>query len=550
MSRKREYIITLKDSNDLESFYKDMESRGGTGFVPNRAVSVKERRPMSRNTHYMLFDSEAERIKQDARVLNIELTFEEQGIKISPLWTQTSSLWNKSNSVSSSHRNWGLFRSVNGVQSDNWGDDGFTNTSGTINTTSSGKNVDVVIVDGHFDPLHPEFAKNENGTGGTRVVQYNWFSLNPTVTGGTAGTYVYTPYVDSFDVDLTLDNDHGAHVASTAVGNTCGWARDAIIYNISPYSSNPNVISSGFILDYIKAFHNTKPINPVTGRRNPTITNHSYGVAGSVSKSSIASIYFRGSVYSGPFTDSEIRNYGLYLDSFTSTVTFPIRSPAFEADLTDLMDQGVIVVAAAGNEYAKIESPSTDLNSDYYNYVTLTSGFSYYYNRGTITSTPGIICVGAVSASVNESKNISSNTGPRIDLYAPGRYIMGAVNSTLSLTVNDSRNSSYKLTKKTGTSMASPQVAGVLACLAEQWPRMKQTDALQYITSKATVDQMYDSDSTLLSDYTSLQGSENRYLCYVKERPEEGQVLPRFKEGNRATSGMIFPRPKIYRYGR
>ena len=90
-----------------------------------------------------------------------------------------------------------------------------------INVTASGKNVDVVVVDGHMDPGHPEFAVNVDSTGGSRVIQYNWFSLNPQVTGAGTSTYVYTPYVDPTYPDTdgdgypdrTINNDHGTHVA-------------------------------------------------------------------------------------------------------------------------------------------------------------------------------------------------------------------------------------------------------------------------------------------------------------------------------------------------
>ena len=37
------------------------------------------------------------------------------------------------------------------------------------------KDVDAVIVDGHVNPDHPEFAVNVDGTGGSRVNQFNWF---------------------------------------------------------------------------------------------------------------------------------------------------------------------------------------------------------------------------------------------------------------------------------------------------------------------------------------------------------------------------------------
>jgi hypothetical protein len=61
----REWIVTLYRHEDLESFYEDMETPGGNLFIPNRRVDLVKRRPMSRNTHYMLTNEEAELLKLD-----------------------------------------------------------------------------------------------------------------------------------------------------------------------------------------------------------------------------------------------------------------------------------------------------------------------------------------------------------------------------------------------------------------------------------------------------------------------------------------------------
>ena len=51
---KKEYIVTLHNYDDLENFYMEMESKGGTPSVPPREVTCALRRPISRNTHYFL----------------------------------------------------------------------------------------------------------------------------------------------------------------------------------------------------------------------------------------------------------------------------------------------------------------------------------------------------------------------------------------------------------------------------------------------------------------------------------------------------------------
>ena len=550
--QEREYVVTLHQHEDLNDFYNDMETPAGALFIPNRAIPVKNRRPVSRNTHYKLTDDEAALIRQDPRVLAVELSFEEAGLKFKPSWTQSSTFWNKSNSVSSNFKNWGLLRSVEGQQRASWGSNGINNTSGEINVTASGKYVDVVIVDGHMNPGHPEFAVNIDGTGGSRVSQYNWFELNPTVINSSISTYVYTPYVDPTYPDnngdgisdRTIDNDHGTHVAGTAVGNTQGWARDANIYNISPYTSAPS--STPYFIDYIKVWHQNKEINPLTGNKNPTITNHSYGIELEVDITTITSVRYRGTIVTGPFTSGQLSNYGIV--NFGGVAFVNGQNTAFEQDLIDLMAAGVIVVGSAGNLYSKIANPSATISDDYNNYfaVGLTA---YFYLRGTVTSAAGMICVGAIGSSIDDSKFVSSNCGPRVDVYAPGRHIISSINSNVTIYANDPRNAVYFLTKKSGTSMASPQVAGVLACLAETWPRLNQAQALSYIQARSKTDQIT-AGTGGPADYTDLQGSANRFLYFYKERPDTGQVGPKNNQGLRPITGQAWPRPKIYRYGR
>ena len=546
---QQEYIVTLHKFDDLDGFYQDMETPGGNLYIPNREVTVLHRRPISRNTHYMLTADEASLIKQDPRVLDVELTPEARGIVNFPIWIDSSSEWDKSATATSVQKNWGLLRVADGYARSNWGANGTANNNGTVTTTSAGNNVDVVIVDGHMNPDHPEFAVNSDGTGGSRVIQYNWFQHTPAVTGGAAGTYTYSPYVDPSYTDIyggsrTDDNDHGCHVAGTAAGNSQGWARKANIYNISPYYSSPSRTS--FFLDYVRAWHNTKPINPLTGRRNPTITNHSYGAGAKILISNITSLVYKGISHTGPFTSSELQSYGVFNSGGYAYMM--IRSTATDVDFQELIAAGIIAVGAAGNYYTKIATYNTATNSDYNNRVFVGSTV-YYYMRGSHSAGTGILCVGSVGSNINEAKATSSHCGPRIDVYAPGSYIISSINSSVGSYVADPRNAVYNQAKYSGTSMASPQVAGVLACVAENWPTMKQSQAVDYIQKTAKLNQLFDTNGGP-ADFSSLQGSVNRFLYYVKERPTTGQAYPKQNLGARPTTGMVYPRPKIYKYGR
>jgi len=544
MSETKEYIVTLKKREDLEQFYEDMETPGGDLYIPDRRVDLSMRRPTSRNTHYYLTDQEASDLRADPRVLAVEVRPEQQGLERKPYYIQTSNDWDRSGpGADSLDKNWGLLRCVEGQQRSNWGSNGTANQAGSIALPAQGKNVDVVIVDGMINPAHPEFAVNADGTGGSRVVQYNWFQHN---LGNGTGNYLYTPYIDGGNANRTSDNDHGQHVAGTVAGNTQGWARQANIYNINPYSTDVNNVDDLLLMDYVRAFHNNKPVNPATGKRNPTICNHSWGYFYNFPVSGVVGIFFQGQYIGGPFTAAELRNYGIY--TYTSLgvtyFTSPARYPAFDADMEDVIEDGVIQVGAAGNSFMKMDVLG---GADFDNLVVWSDGsFNYgiyYHEGGSPTSADGVICVGAISSLVDETKASFSNCGPRVDIYAPGQWIMSSLHTG---STQDPRSPSYVNGKYQGTSMASPQVCGVLACALETYPRMTQQQCRDYIFNYSKQNQITDTGGSY-TDFTSLQGSANRYLFYYKERDVVGNMYPKVNYSLRTTSSVKYPRFRIRR---
>jgi hypothetical protein len=290
----KEYSVILKNYEDLDSFYAEMADYGrySGSSAPERIVACTELKPLSRATWYMLTEWEAEELKSDPRVESVSIHPRYIGGKAGTYTTtvQTSSNWNKSGSTSNVMLNWALLRCTEGVNRVGWGSDSTANATGTVRITSTGKNVDCVIVDaGNPDTAHPEFAVNANGTGGSRMVSYNWFQHNPEVTGGAAGTY------------NNPTNSHSVHCSGTVAGNTQGWARDANIYNIYYDAGNPGNFS--YVFDYVRAFHRNKSINAATGRKNPTITNNSWGQSifpSEWSFSDITAVTYRGTRYTPP----------------------------------------------------------------------------------------------------------------------------------------------------------------------------------------------------------------------------------------------------------
>jgi hypothetical protein len=580
---KKEYIVTLSNYEDLDNFYIEMESNNGDFPIPNREVECALRRPISRNTHYFLTEEEAENLKKDPRVLYVSLLPSELGASPKSCWTQTGEF--SKSPIFFNHnpnlKNWGLKRCTETTNA--WTgthlilDYGPDTITDTINTTSSGKNVDVVIVDDHINPSHPEFAVNPDGTGGSRVNQLDWFQYSSVLGYTSNGSY-----------DYNYNGNHGTHVAGTAAGNTQGWARDANIYNItynythaisSGAPNNHEIVTNDWVLyifDYIRYFHKNKPINPITGRRNPTITNHSWGYyydPYQLNPYDIDHIVYRGQTtsisLSTPSSElqSILTSVGIFAHvNTTGIVWVPFRYDALDADIADAIADGIIVVSAAGNSSFKINLP-TDV--DYNNYfITNKSGHTfsdpYYYARGqSPAATNNVICVGAVDAYAPEQKATFSNCGPRVDIFAPGtRIISSLYDSTSAISqygytlnsniISDPRNSSYFIGYLQGTSMASPQVAGIIACLAEQWQRINQSLALSYLIENSIQNLLVEvdqGDSTIYSpppevgqNYRDLQGSPNRYLYYKKERPLNGQVQPNSTFNTRGSSSLKYPR--------
>lgn len=555
MAQEREYIITLKQAEDLDQFYDDMESLYGDNEIPHRQVECVYRRPMSRSTHYWLTDDEVKQVARDSRVESITLPYSDLGLEIRPNVIQTSSYWNKSGTNNSNYVNWGLLRGYERVTRSNWGSDGTANVTGTIELNNIGNNVDVVIIDGHCVADHPEWAVNADGTGATRLNQVNWFQYNQEVRGQAAGTYSY-----DFPVSANADNNHGNNVAAITAGNTLGWARGANIYNISPYSTTINASGYGNynydLMNYIRVWHSRKEINPKTGRKNPTICNMSYGLTASLALADISQIIYQGVTYNKPgsgWTTQDRINFGLVAASGTNML-FMSRDSSIDADMVDAINDGIILVGAAGNYYMYQDLPTGINYNNALVYLYLGSvPVNYYYMRGSSpASATGVISVSAIDSTVSERKADFSNAGPRTDIFAAGTNIMG-VYYTGGTT--DLRNSNFKKGKMSGTSQAAPQVTGLIACALETYPNMTQAQALQYIRSTANNGVLADSafstayGAASYLSYNTLYSGPNYYAAYQSTRSSSYQIYPKTNYFIRPTAGRTFPRNQIRRFG-
>jgi hypothetical protein len=252
----------------------------------------------------------------------------------------------------------------------------------------------------------------------------------------------------------------------------------------------------------------------------------------------------------GGFTTTQLNAWG-----FISGQRIPARVSACDDDIEDLYNEGIIMVGAAGNGRWKHDVPG---GSDWNNTFEMATRYPasvlqpYYYMRGTSptandtlasgTHNLPAICVGAVDTIQIDQKVLFSDCGGGVDLFAPGTYIVSALPSGTA----DPRNSSFYIGKFSGTSMASPQVCGVLACALEVYPDMNQERAKAYITAIAKSGQLV-ATSGGPTDGQDLQGAPNLYLFYKKERETSGSVFPKINYKPRPTTGSVYPRPRIKR---
>ncbi len=164
---------------------------------------------------------------------------------------------------------------------------------------------------------------------------------------------------------------------------------------------------------------------------------------------------------------------------FPSVVNMSLGGPRSEA-LNDavraLTDRQIVVVVAAGNDYAMDAcgvSPA---------------------------SAPSALTVAATDSA--DSRADFSNIGPCVDLFAPGDDVLGAGIGSDSAAI-----------RLSGTSMASPHVAGAIAQYLQRYPRLTVNQVNVAILFSSTPGRVTDPRSSNQFLYTNF-GRPAGNLCY------------------------------------
>ena len=402
---------------------------------------------------------------------------------------------------------WGLHRHQS--KTNNYGAN--TTLAADSQYSLTGLNVDVVIMDSGVRWDHPEFLLpgvssfvDKNSTRVRDIIIHgaseygiNWSSEGLVAPG--SGSLVNYTEARVLGSSIPSGDYHGSHVAGTAAGNMFGAAFESNIWSIACIDRSDVGFSEpadGF--DYIKVWHKNKPLNPLTGRRNPTVCNCSWGFRQFFLNNSSYNLTFRGSSFtktdvdSGPSAVPAVyyMSYGFgNYRNFTSVKTAS-QSEANEV-ANDPDCKNLIFVCAAGNSSDKQE----EFNGlDYNNEITsasfyYSSGYDAYFNR---PGTPAItnhgkdnawIIVGSIDSQrqtgSQERCSDFSNRGPAIDVWAGGSYILSPYEGLFSY--DDPRDSNFKLRMISGTSMACPNVSGVIATYLESNPDADQAAVRKWL---------------------------------------------------------------------
>lgn len=510
-----QYLIVLnKKDVDYNAFWQDLETpTEGIYYIPDREVKWEKNEHQYRNRHrvYLLTFEEKELLEQDPRVRGID---NYPPPEPQPL-TNQEGIFNRkfSEELKNTRLNWGLIdhsqRTPSPQFMDQYGigypdppeDENKQTVYDTYKYFNEGEGVDLIISDTNVLFTHPEFLDSE---GNTRFEDPNNF--NP--------------------------QSHGTFVASIAAGKTLGFAKKSNLY----YEN----LGWGGLMNILD-FHEEKPINPLTGKRKPTVVNMSWGNWNTIteygSTSIISEIYYRGTLYTGDDIgdpDFNKTTYGInyQYSQGKKVIKSPSKSILNDDFLEDLIEAGVICCVAAGNGGQKTCLPG---DPDYDNYFKINnSSLKYYYNRPlspfSLEKTDSFFKVGAIqdfTKTLTEGTSIEdpssyidcastfSEKGPGANIWAAGTAVPGA-----NYQYNPENPNSYYVGRGNGTSFASPQVAGVACLVMSRYPSFTPKQCVDFMISSSLTrisgseNRQDEIDNPDWSDNNNLLGSEKRVLFF------------------------------------
>ena len=261
----------------------------------------------------------------------------------------------------------------------------------------------------------------------------------------------------------------------------------------------------------------------------------SWGYQGTASGNPVSGVY-RGSAWNfgdaGYTTDNEVWATSGVVPPLGQFRRFTSQVASVDAEIEDMVSDGIVVCIASGNSYYKSDIAT---GPDFDNQVTMSNGTRFYHRPGSPYADTALY-VGNIDSAVqlevvdgvtvyHDRPAASSVRGPAVDIWAPGTNIMSTAsnfNNTFNYTQYDyPDNDSFKIMSISGTSMASPQIAGIAALHLgnKPWMTPAQLKAVLLGDSTSVI-----SDTGLADDYTnsttSLMGGTNSHtVCRYGKQP-------------------------------
>jgi subtilisin family serine protease len=141
-----------------------------------------------------------------------------------------------------------------------------------------------------------------------------------------------------------------------------------------------------------------------------------------------------------------------------------------------------------------------------------------------------------------EQKASFSNAGPGVDVFAAGRNIVSAGSNRVTVLPAYPQNSSFKVSMDTGTSQASPQVAGMCALYLQTNPTATPAQVKAWIVNSANTAVINRGGAVDYTNDRSLFGS-SAGVAYLKSSANITNVSKAFakeQSGNWREVASIF----------
>lgn len=294
---------------------------------------------------------------------------------------------------------------------------------------------------------------------------------------------------------------HAIGVLSAAAGKICGWAKVSsmrVIYLTDGVSVAYNAVLS---------WHNSKPINPLTGRRNATITTGAWGYVGvehtfAVPIANVTSIQAYDEAGNLTVINRPGGGWGTNLSSFYNNLLIPrvlndpddstdkwylsipssLRDSALDVIMNNYNSAGGIYHFKSAGNNAHIAVKPTDprwntriFTDSSFRYISISLSSGQYVftgnNASSISAYPlrtyadgatNMITVGATTHSTsNPLPDYYSNRGPMVDVFGFGAYTWTCYPQT---NYSDDIWGYFS-----GTSCAAPTVAGMAAVMVDHF---------------------------------------------------------------------------------